>query len=148
MSARFEDPLAFQVLNEIGIVAQLAGNRMERLMPPGLSMAGFFVLNHFVRLGGERSPLALARAFQVSKGAMTNTVQRLEAAGWVSVSPDPKDGRAKRVAITEAGRAVREACVARLGPSLAEVETGVGQPRLEALLPELRRLRAWLDANR
>jgi DNA-binding MarR family transcriptional regulator len=148
LSARFEDPLAFQVLNEIGIVAQLAGNRMERLMPPGLSMAGFFVLNHFVRLGGERSPLALARAFQVSKGAMTNTVQRLEAAGWVSVSPDPKDGRAKRVAITEAGRAVREACVARLGPSLAEVETGVGQPRLEALLPELRRLRAWLDANR
>lgn len=148
MTAPPDDPLAFQVLNEIGIVQQLASRRMERLLPPGLSMAGFFVLNHFARLGGERSPLALARAFQVTKGAMTNTLQRLEAAGLVAIAPDPSDGRAKRVSITPEGRRVRDACVARLAPSLAEVQAGVGADELSALLPGLRRLRAWLDEHR
>lgn len=142
------DPLAFEVLNEIGIVAQLAGTRMDRLMPEGLSTAGFFVLNHFARLGGERSPVELARAFQVTKGAMTNTVQRLEAAGLVAVAPDPADGRGKRVSITDAGRAAREDCVGRLGPSLAEVADGVGEAQLAELLPRLRHLRTWLDAHR
>jgi DNA-binding MarR family transcriptional regulator len=143
-----DDPLPFQVLNEVFIVAQLAGRRFERLLPEGLSMAGFFVLNHFARLGGERTPVELARAFQVTKGAMTNTVQRLEAAGLITVSPDPTDGRAKRVRLTDAGRTLRDDCVARLAPGLAEIADGVGAETLEALLPRLRVLRAWLDANR
>ena len=39
------------------------------------------VLNHFARLGGEKTPAQLARVFHVTKGAMTNTVGRLDAAG-------------------------------------------------------------------
>lgn len=143
-----EESIGFEVLNEVGIIAQLAGNRFERLMPNGLSMAGFSVLNNFVRLGGDRTPAGLASAFQVTRGAMTNTLQRLEAAGLVTVRTDGTDRRVKRVTITDAGRAARDDCIARLGPSLAALAEGVPSAELTAVLPTLRRLRLWLDAHR
>ena len=61
-----DDPLVFAFFNEIGIIEQLARNAFERVMPDGLRLPHFSVLNHFVRLGGERSPGELARAFQVA----------------------------------------------------------------------------------
>src|SRR3712207_5255456 len=55
-----QDPLAFRVFNEIGIIEQLSRTMFERVMPDGLTVPQFSVLNHFVRLGGERSPAQLA----------------------------------------------------------------------------------------
>jgi len=57
-------------------------------MPHGLGLAQFSVLNHFVRLGEARTAAELTAAFQVTKGAMTNTVQRLEAQDFVSLTAD------------------------------------------------------------
>ena len=94
------DPPLFALLNEIGIIDQLAQNRIESLLPDGLKVSHFAVLNHLVRLGDNCTPVQLSRAFQVTKGAITNTLQRLEARHLVSVVPDPEDGRAKRVRLT------------------------------------------------
>jgi hypothetical protein len=44
-----EDPLAFRVFNEIGIIEQLSRNLFERVLPDGLTLPQFTVLNHFVR---------------------------------------------------------------------------------------------------
>ena len=76
------DPPVFRLFNEIGIISQLSGTILARVLPHGLSMAQFGVLNNFVRLGGERTPAGLAEAFQVTRGAMTNTLTRLEAQGF------------------------------------------------------------------
>jgi DNA-binding MarR family transcriptional regulator len=141
-------PLAFRVMNEIGIIEQLARTAFERVMPDHLTVAQFTVLNHFVRLDGERSPLQLARAFQVTKGTMTSTLARLSAKGFVAITADPTDGRAKRVALSPAGRAAHMRAVAALGPQLAELEVAVGRPLLEILLPRLTQLRKYLDARR
>jgi len=142
------DPPLFRLLNEIGIIEQLARSRFERLQPDGLPLSQFSVLNHFVRLGGERNLVALARAFQVTKASMTNTVQKLEARGWVQLRPDPADGRAKLVSITPAGRLARQRAIARLEGLLAEL--GEAFPAYEVLdaLPFLTRLRRHLDATR
>ncbi len=113
------DPIAFRVMNEIGIIDQLGSTLFERAMPNGLTVPQFVVLNHFVRLGGDRSPLELARAFQVTKATMTSTLQRLEAKEFIKVTPDPKDGRAKRIAITAAGRKVRYQAIAAIADDLA-----------------------------
>jgi DNA-binding MarR family transcriptional regulator len=142
------DPIAFRVLNEIGIIAQLSSAAAERALPEGLSLAGFGVLNHLTRLGGEPGPARLANAFQVTKGAMTNTLQRLESKGWIALRPDPEDGRAKRVAITEQGRAMRFAAVTALRPLMAQVEQALPGEDFAALLEPLARLRAFLDAAR
>ena len=143
-----DDPVVFEVFNEIGIIEQLARNRFERVLPHGMTLSQFSVLNHFARLGGEKSPLALARAFQVTKGTMTNTLQRLEARGFVAVRPDPADGRAKLVSLTTAGRAARDASVAALAPQIAELERSLSTQGFAGALPWLRELRRYLDNAR
>lgn len=143
-----DDPLVFAFFNEIGIIEQLARNAFERVMPDGLRLPHFSVLNHFVRLGGERSPGELARAFQVTKGAMTNTLQRLEARGLIALRPDPRDGRAKLVAITPAGRQVREQAVAALAPQIAALAARFPEAEFARALPFLREVRAYLDRER
>lgn len=140
---------AFQAFNEISIIAQLSGAAFERVLPEGLSLAGFGVLNHFVRLArDEERPTQLARNFQVTKGAMTNTLQRLEAAGFITLSPDPEDGRGKIARITRAGRAAREQAIARIAPVLSDLLNVFPAAELKRVLPVLTKLRQTLDAAR
>ena len=79
----------------------------------------------YLREGGLRLT-ELAERGNTSKQAMRYTVNQLEAAGYVERVPDPTDGRAKIIRLTERGRAVRrvadeiiesieEECVFRLG---------------------------------
>jgi len=134
--------------NEIGIIAQLSQSAFERVMPEGMTMAQFTVLNHFVRLGGTKRPMDIARAFQVTRATMSSTLSRLEGKGLVATTPDPEDGRAKHVGITEAGRAMREACLAALGPEFARLAPLLAASRIEELLPALSEIRSILDKAR
>lgn len=138
----------FRLFNEIGIIAQLSGNKLERVLPEGMSLAQFSVLNHFCRLGGAWSPTRLAAAFQVTKGAMTNTLQRLEAQGFVTIRTDEEDTRAKVVEITEAGRSAREAAIRATGPIIMELAGLIPMADVKAALPFLEFVRKTLDENR
>ena len=142
------DPLLFRVFNEIGIIEQLARTVFERVMPHGLKVSQFSLLNHMVRLGDGKRPAELADAFQVTRGAMTNTVSRLETLGFVRVTPDPDDGRAKAVYLTDAGRRAREDAIAALAPYLARLDETLGAERFADALPFLTDLRRLLDASR
>jgi DNA-binding MarR family transcriptional regulator len=142
------DPPLFALLNEIAIIEHLARNRLERVLPEGLRASHFVVLNHLVRLGDGRSPARIARAVQVERPAMTNTIQKLEARGLVRVGGDPRDGRGKLVYLTEAGRAAREAGVAAATAAIAPIAHDLPMEELAATLVPLRRLRAALDAAR
>ena len=143
-----DDPLVFRFFNEIGIIEQLSRAQFERGLPHGLTLAQFKVLNHFARLGGERSPISLARAFQVTKGAVTNAVQKLEAKGFVATRPDPDDGRGKLVYLTDAGRAARDDAIATLQPVFPLLFAEFSDAEFAAALPFLERLRKFLDENR
>lgn len=147
-SAAAADPVAFQVLNEIGIINQLSQARAGHLLGPGLNLSQFVVLNHFTRLGGPRSLVQLASAMQVSKGAMSNTVARLAAKGLIDVQPDPTDGRGKLVSLSDAGRAARQQALADLTLGLADLGRDIPPETLSAVLPLLRQLRAWFDSHR
>ncbi len=138
----------FRIFNEIGIIAQLSQTRFEAVMPAGMTLAQFTILNHLVRLGGPKSPLTLARAFQVTKATMSSTLGRLEAKGLIWVTPDPDDGRAKRVDITDTGRVMRERCISAVTPHLEQMGQLKDMPTQEALLPLLIRMRETLDINR
>ncbi len=143
-----EDPLVFSFFNEIGIIGQLSQTLLERSLPQGLKLSHFGVLNHFARLGGEKNPVELARAFQVTKGAMTNTLQRLEARGLVDIRPDPSDGRGKLVAITDKGLRVRNEAVRALAPAIRELAAEFDTKLFRDALPFLQELRAHLDQAR
>jgi DNA-binding MarR family transcriptional regulator len=59
-----------------------------------------------LRLGEASSPGELCDALELSSGAMTNRLDRLEEAGFVRRVPDPEDRRGVKVELTEAGERV------------------------------------------
>lgn len=141
--------ISFQAMSEIAIIGHLADTALAQVLPKELSVAGFGVLNHFVRLEVEgESPARLARAFQVTKGAMTYTLQRLEELKYVTVEADLRDARAKIVRLTAKGRRARDAAAARVNPGMLRLLDVVGAAEFAAALPFLIKLRQVLDAAR
>lgn len=138
----------FRILNEIGIIAQLSGNAFEKVMPDGMTLSQFTVLNHLTRLGDGRTPLSIAQAMQVTKGAMTNTLGHLEGKGFIRIDPDAHDGRSKRVFLKPEGRFARDVAIAALGPELAALCAKIPVDELAKALPLLETLRKVLDARR
>ena len=144
-----DDPLTFQVFNEIGIINQLTSAAFSAVLPKGMTIAQFTVLNHFERLGlTEKSPADLASAFQITRPTMTSTLTRMEKAGLVTIRPDPEDGRAKLVSVTTAGKKMRIECLQRLAGPLEEANGVLSQSKLAKMLPMLREMREKLDKLR
>jgi DNA-binding MarR family transcriptional regulator len=139
---------AYTFFNEINIIAQLSTNQMDRQLPQGLNQSQFGVLNWFTRVDDEATPGRLAKAFQVSKGAMTNTLGKLAAKGFVSITADPASGRRKLVRLTPRGRKARNAAVEATFPQLEAFLEEFGIARIRRQLPQLQRIRAYLDAAR
>ena len=114
---------------------------------PGES-AQFSVLNHLAVHGREETPASLADIFLVTKGAMTNTLQRLEGRALISVTGDPTDARRKKVAITPEGHKAYDACVAALRPMMESMREAFTQDEFQDALPFLNALRVWLVETR
>ena len=145
MSTEKADDIAVALFGELFMADQLARNRISRVLPKGMELSHFSVLNHLARVGDERTPAQLAKSFHVTRGAMTNTLAKLEWAGHVHIRPDWEDARQKFVAISPSGQAAREAALAGVVPLIAEVVQAIGAERVRALLPVLRELRIRLE---
>ena len=141
------DDLAVSLFGELFMADQLARNRVSKALPKGMELSHFSVLNHLARLNEERTPAQLARAFHVTRGAMTNTLTKLEWAGHVHIRPDWDDARQKFVAISPAGRAARDAAVAAVIPMIADVVQSLGAEKVRAVLPILRDVRVKLEGE-
>ncbi|MCK0097264.1 MarR family transcriptional regulator [Yoonia sp. F2084L] len=137
--------LAVSLFSEILAVDQLARASVARVLPKGMELSHFSVLNHLAHAGVERSPAQLAKTFHLTRGAMTNTLHKLEWAGWVHVRPDWDDARRKMVAISPSGQSARDAALAAIAPVIADVVRKVGEDRAKAVLPVLREMRLKLS---
>ncbi len=145
MTSEKTDDTAVALFGELFMADQLARNRISKVLPKGMQLSHFSVLNHLARINDERTPAQLAKSFHVTRGAMTNTLSRLEWAGHIHIRPDWEDARQKFVAISPSGRAARDAAVATVVPLIAEVVQSLGADRVRALLPVLRELRIRLE---
>ena len=141
------DDLAVTLFGELFMADQLARNRISRALPKGMELSQFSVLNHLARVQEERTPAQLARAFHVTRGAMTNTLSKLEWAGHVHIRPDWDDARQKFVALSPAGRAARDAAVQSVAPLIAEVVRTLGPEKVRLVLPVLREIRRKMEAE-
>jgi DNA-binding MarR family transcriptional regulator len=138
----------FAFFTEVGILAQLSRARFEARLPAGFTLSQFTVLNHLIRVKDGRTPLELARAFQVPKTSMTHSLAVLERHGLIETRPNARDGRSKRVWITEAGRAFRQNAIAGMVPDLADLAHRFPAARLSETLPALTDLREIMDRMR
>ena len=146
MTEKPGNPLAVTLFSEILTNEQLIRNKLSRVLPKGMEISHFSVLNHLARIGGERSPAQLATSFHVTRGAMTNTLGKLEWAGYVHIRPDWDDARRKFVAISPSGRSARDAALQSIAPILSRVVQEIGADRVRSALPVIRELRRELEA--
>lgn len=117
--------------------------RMHR----GLSDAGYAVplpswgtnIFYFLKDGGLRL-VELAERTHTTKQAIGYTVNRLEEAGYLERVPDPKDGRAKIIRITQRGWEARRVAEGIVGEVEEECVRRLGEERMrqfEELLEEV-----------
>ncbi len=137
--------LAVSLFSEILIVDQLARASVAKVLPKGMELSHFAVLNHLAQSGEERTPAQLAKTFHLTRGAMTNTLHKLEWAGWVHIRPDWDDARRKLVAISPSGLSARDAALAAIAPVIADVVHKVGEEKVRTALPVLRAMRQKLN---
>jgi DNA-binding MarR family transcriptional regulator len=138
----------FAFFNEIAIISQLSGRMLEEALPGGFLVSHFGVLNHLVRLGDGRTPLAIAQAFQVPKTTMTHTLSGLVKAGLIRFAPNPDDGRSKCVMLTLEGRRFHDAAIVRLKPQLEKIAERFPPDAVIGMLPMLSDIRGYLDRLR
>jgi DNA-binding MarR family transcriptional regulator len=141
------DDLAAALFSELFMADQLARNRLSRVLPKGMELSHFGVLNHLARIGDERTPAQLAKAFHVTRGAMTNTLGKLEWAGHIHIRPDWDDARRKLVSISPSGRRARDVALAAITPLIGEVVTALGAERVRGVVPVLREMRIRLEGE-
>ncbi len=139
------DSLAVALFSEILTVDQLARNNVAKALPRGMELSHFSVLNHLAHTQTERTPAQLAQTFHLTRGAMTNTLRKLEASGFVHIRPDWDDARRKMVAISPSGKSARDAALAAIAPIIASAVDQIGHDKVRAILPVMRELRLKLQ---
>ena len=137
--------IAVTLFSEVLANEQLIRSRLSRVLPKGMEISHFSVLNHLARAHDERTPAQLAKSFHVTRGAMTNTLSKLEWAGYVHIRPDWDDARRKLVSISPAGTRARDAALSAIMPLISQVVSELGEDKVRATLPVLREMRAKLS---
>ena len=138
------DNLASLFFSEISMVDQLMRHKINRALPNGMELSQFMLLNYLATISEERRPSQLAKLFQLTRGAMTNTLGKLEASGYIHMRPDWDDARRKCVVISLSGRKVRDEGLKKINPLIEEMVEVVGVEKLRDVLPIIRDLRNTL----
>ena len=135
------------LLSEIATIEQLARNQLDNALPKNLNISSFSVLNHFSGSKAEKTPLQLARSFHVTKGAITNTLNKLEKLGYIHVRPDWNDARKKLISISQSGIDARNHAIKSIKPILDEIIMKTDHVTKKSLLGDLRSFRESMEKN-
>ena len=139
--------LAISLFSEILTVDQLFRDRMAKILPKGMELSHFAVLHQLANINAERTPAQLAKSFHVTRGAMTNTLAKLELAGYIHIRPDWEDARRKLVALSHAGHQARNNALASVSPVISALIEDLSAQKVKSILPALRDLRQKLEAQ-
>lgn len=140
-----KDMLASSLFVELFMADQMARAQITKALPKGMELSHFTILNFLAGISEHRTPAQLATALNLTRGAITNTLAKLEWAGYVHISPDWDDARRKQVVISPAGRLARSAALDAITPMLAEVVDKIGADKVRATLPVIREIRRSLS---
>ena len=130
----------------VGALLRIAWTELIADVGDGLEAAGFDGLRAVHRpilrdlLTAGQRPTDLAARMGVSKQTVNDLLRELEELGYITLVPDPDDGRAKRTAVTDRGRelaleAGRQA--EAVGRRWAERVGAEGYETFEAVLREI-----------
>ncbi len=125
-----------------GLSRRLHRSADETVAEFGLTSGEWKVLSYLRQAGKpyRRSAGQLAERADLSSGAMTNRLDRLERAGLVRRLPDPNDRRSVQVELTDAGRRIWEESVSAQASKEGHVAAALDAREKRQLNALLRRL--------
>lgn len=114
----------------------------ETLETFGLDRRAYHLIGHLRHAGPpyRKSPGDLGEELHLSSGAMTNRLDRLEAAGLIRRLPDPDDRRGQLIEPTQAGHAAWERCTGAQARREALIASALSETEKDRLHGLLRRL--------
>ena len=133
------------LFSEITTIDQLIKIQISRSLPEGMAISHLSVLNHLSSVKNEKTPMQLAKSFHLTKGAMTNTLSRLEKSGYIHIRPDWNDARRKQVTISKSGLEAQREAINSITPILTKVINKLGKEKADSVLPIIRELRNILS---
>ena len=139
------DVLTEGVVERIQILAKAFDRSMEEtLVESGLDHRAFHLLGKLRQYGApyRRTPGQLAADLNLSSGAMTNRLDRMERAGLIRRLPDPSDRRGVLIEPTDLGHAMWDRATgtqARREAMIASVLDPAERAELHRLLRRLMR---------
>ena len=95
------------VTSSIGRRGRLRAGSPRELRPFDVGIGQWAVLLHLWANDGL-TQAQLARRVAIEQPTMVRTIDRMERDGLVTRTPDPNDGRASRISLTDRGRALRD----------------------------------------
>ncbi len=137
--------ISLLLFSEVFIIEQKLRNQIRSVLPKNIEMSHFSVLNHLVAQKSECTPAQLAKSLKVTKGAMTNTLTRLEKNGYINVRKDWDDARKKHISITRSGELTRNITLETVAPIFDEISSDFSTEEYKHLAGLLRRLRLSFD---
>lgn len=137
-------PLSLGPDNNVGILikrVQASLNRMieQHVSPLGLTAMQWRPLVMIYHLG-INTPAELARHGHVDTGAMTRTLDRLEAKGFIARQRCPDDRRVVRIELTATGVQVAEQILPAIALSLNTHLQGFSNTEIQGLIKLLERM--------
>ena len=142
-----EELTLITLLSEVGAIEQIARAKLDSALTDNLNISNFALLNHFSRRQEEKTPLQLAKTFNVTKGAMTNTLNKLEKLGYLHIRPDWEDARKKLVSISQSGIDARNNAMNLIKPLLNKIISNAININERELLIELRKFREKVEKS-
>jgi DNA-binding MarR family transcriptional regulator len=151
---RTENPDLDVVLKGLAMRIRRAAQHLERATRQNLAASGvdeFWEIEVLLSLkrapGNFRRAGDLMREFQVTSGAITNRIDRLERRGWVRRDSDPADRRQVLVSLTPEGLAQADHVIATKNLTERQVFSGVDRSMLVALNDQLRTLLTSMESG-
>lgn len=136
-----------QLEQEFGVllrrIRRVIGER-ARQVHPGLQASGYLMLG-YVREHGPLRASVMCTVFDLDKGAVSRQVQHLLDLGLVAREPDPSDGRATLISVTDEAVRRMDAVDAERREGLADKLGGWSVAELVELAESLERYNASLE---
>lgn len=118
------------------VQAALAAEGLQDVGQPKI----LFLLKEEGEDGALPAQWELAQRLHISQATVAMSLKSLERMGYIARQADPKDGRKKRIAITEKGRDARTRCISIFDRVDAQLYSGFSQEELTQMKEILQRM--------
>ena len=140
--------LSTTLFSEITSIDHLFKSILNKKLPVGMEISHFSILNYLSYVDEENTPAQIAKTFNLTKGAITNTLNKLSQSGYIHIRPDWDDGRKKFINISPSGVKAKDQALNNILPLLDEIMYIVNPEKIALILPTLREIRILLNKEK